>query len=97
MSHFQNLKNRVVAGVVAQITELARRAAIDNIDAALSGTEARRATSTTTSASPGRVRGRGAKRSPDELDKLAHDARRWLLWVTIILGGTLAIGWVILR
>jgi len=31
------------------------------------------------------------------LDDLAHDARRWLLWVTIILGGTLAIGWVILR
>ena len=31
------------------------------------------------------------------LDNLARDARRWLLWVTIILGGTLAIGWVILR
>jgi Na+/proline symporter len=33
----------------------------------------------------------------EPLDNLAHDARRWLLWVTIILGGTLAIGWVILR
>ncbi len=31
------------------------------------------------------------------LDDLARDARRWLLWVTIILGGTLAIGWAILR
>jgi Na+/proline symporter len=31
------------------------------------------------------------------LDDLARDARRWLLWVTIILGGTLAIGWVLLR
>ena len=31
------------------------------------------------------------------LDDLARDARRWLLWVTIILGGTLATGWVILR
>ena len=71
MSDFQNQMNRVVAGFVAQITELARRAAIDNLEAALSGTEARRAPPTT-SASPGRVRGRGAKRSPDELDKLAE-------------------------
>jgi len=31
------------------------------------------------------------------LDDLARDARRWLLWVTIILGGTLAIGWLLLR
>ena len=30
------------------------------------------------------------------LDSLARDARRWLLWVTIILGGTLAIGWMLL-
>ncbi|HEX7025094.1 MAG TPA: sodium:solute symporter family protein [Gemmatimonadales bacterium] len=30
------------------------------------------------------------------LDSLARDARRWLLWVTVILGGTLAIGWVLL-
>jgi hypothetical protein len=71
MSDFQNQMNRVVAGFVAQITELARRAAIDTLEAALSGSEARRAV-TTTSAAPGRVRGRGAKRSPDELDKLAE-------------------------
>ena len=31
------------------------------------------------------------------LDDLARDARRWLLWVTIILGGTLGIGWLLLR
>jgi len=31
------------------------------------------------------------------LDDLARDARRWLLWVTIILGGTLAMGWLLLR
>ncbi|HEY9382572.1 MAG TPA: sodium:solute symporter family protein [Gemmatimonadales bacterium] len=30
------------------------------------------------------------------LDRLAHDARRWLLWVVAILGGTLATGWVLL-
>ena len=30
------------------------------------------------------------------LDGLTRDARRWLLWVTLILGGTLALGWVIL-
>jgi Na+/proline symporter len=32
----------------------------------------------------------------EPLDNLARDARRWLLWVTMILGGTLAIGWVLL-
>jgi hypothetical protein len=31
------------------------------------------------------------------LDDLARDARRWLLWVTIILGGTLGTGWLLLR
>jgi Na+/proline symporter len=30
------------------------------------------------------------------LDDLARDARRWLVWVTIVLGGTLGIGWVLL-
>ncbi len=71
MSDFQNQMNRVVAGFVAQITELARRAAIDTLEAALSGKEARGAAAAA-SAGPGRVRGRGAKRSPDELDKLAE-------------------------
>jgi hypothetical protein len=72
MSDFQTQMNRVVAGFVAQITELARRAAIDTLEAALSGSEARRATTGTSTAGAGRVRGRGAKRSPDELDKLAE-------------------------
>lgn len=71
MSDFQTQMNRVVAGFVAQITELARRAAIDTLEAALSGSEARRAASSA-SVAVGRVRGRGAKRSPDELDKLAE-------------------------
>jgi SSS family solute:Na+ symporter len=30
------------------------------------------------------------------LDSLARDARRWLVWVVAILGGTLGIGWVLL-
>jgi len=30
------------------------------------------------------------------LDRLARDARKWLLWVIVILGGTLAIGWGLL-
>jgi Na+/proline symporter len=32
----------------------------------------------------------------EPLDDLARDARRWLGWVTVILGGTLATGWVLL-
>ena len=34
MSDFQNEMNRVVQGFVAQITELARRAAIDTLESA---------------------------------------------------------------
>jgi Na+/proline symporter len=30
------------------------------------------------------------------LDRLTRDARRWFFWVVMILGGTLAIGWVLL-
>ena len=30
------------------------------------------------------------------LDNLAADARRWLLWVVIVIGGMLGIGWVLL-
>jgi len=30
------------------------------------------------------------------LDVLARDARRWLLWVVLILGGTLGVGWFLL-
>src|SRR5687767_9710581 len=71
MSDFQTQMNRVVAGFVAQITELARRAAIDTLETALSGS---RRGGGAAAAAPGlgRVRGRGAKRSADELDKLAE-------------------------
>lgn len=71
MSDLQTQMNRVVAGFVAQITELARRAAIDTLESALSGSEARRAVAGA-GASVARTRGRGAKRSSDELDKLAE-------------------------
>lgn len=67
MGDFQTEMNRVVSDFVAQITELARAAARDMIDQALGkggkGLVAGR----------GRVRGRGAKRTSDELDKLAED------------------------
>src|SRR5215204_2850023 len=69
MSDFQNQMNRVVAGFVAQITDLARRAAIDTLETALSG---RTRGTAGGNAGLGRVRGRGAKRSSDELDKLAE-------------------------
>jgi hypothetical protein len=71
MSDFQIQMNRTVADFVAQITELARRAAIDTLEAALNGREAR-PKAVTASAAPSRGRARGAKRSPDELDELAE-------------------------
>jgi hypothetical protein len=63
--------NRVVDEFVAQITELAKSAAIETLRNVL-GTQTRRTAAATSTASAGRVRGRGAKRSPDELDKLAE-------------------------
>ncbi len=66
MSDFQTEMNRVVAGFVAQITELARRAAIDTLEGALG----KRGVAGLARA--GRVRGKGAKRSAGELDRLAE-------------------------
>src|SRR5438034_4320612 len=65
MSDFQNEMNRVVAGFVSQITELARRAAIDTLESALGKGSGRgvRAIS----------RGRGGKRTSADLDKLGED------------------------
>ena len=69
MSDFQTEMNRVVADFVAQITELARAAARDMIDEALGkGTKSAFAGLGNRG---GRGRGRGAKRTSDELDKLA--------------------------
>ena len=80
MSDFQIQMNRVVAGFVAQITELARRAAIDTLEAALGssggggGGGGRRAAATTTTSTAigGRVRGRGAKRTSADLEALSE-------------------------
>ena len=87
MSDFQNEMNRVVQGFVAQIAELARRAAIDTLEsafggggggggrAARSGGAAGAATAAIASASFGRVGrprgGRGAKRTAADLDALS--------------------------
>ena len=65
MSDFQAEMNRVVAGFVTQITELARAAAREMIDEAL-GKGGKSITF-----GRGRGRGRGAKRTSDELDKMA--------------------------
>jgi len=61
MSDFQTEMNRVVAGFVAQITELARRAAIDTLESALGKSNGRGV----------RIavgRGRGAKRTQADID-----------------------------
>jgi hypothetical protein len=64
MTDFQTEMNRVVSGFVAQITELARRAAMDMVHNALG-----KGGAATINGFRGR-RGKGAKRTGDELDKL---------------------------
>ncbi len=68
MSDFQTEMNRVVSDFVAQITELARAAARDMIDEALG----KGAKGSLAGLGRSRGRGRGAKRSSDELDKLSE-------------------------
>jgi hypothetical protein len=82
MSDFQNEMNRVVQGFVAQITELARRAAIDTLESAFGGGGGGRSSSrgapvaAALSANLGRVGrprgGRGAKRSSADLEELSE-------------------------
>jgi hypothetical protein len=83
MSDFQNEMNRVVQGFVAQITELARRAAIDTLESAFGGRAVRTTAATTAAAvaeiatasfgKVGRPRGgRGAKRTSADLDALSE-------------------------
>ena len=72
MSDFQTEMNRVVSDFVAQITELARRAAIDTLESALGKHPGG-------GRSAGRSRGRGAKRSSGELDKLADQFRAFVV------------------
>jgi hypothetical protein len=68
MSDFQTEMNRVVSGFVAQITELARRAAIDTLENALGKRT-----------SSDRSRRSGAKRSSNELDRLAHSFQTYVV------------------
>jgi hypothetical protein len=77
MSDFQNEMNRVVQGFVAQITELARRAAIDTLESAFGGRVGRGAPAAVAlAANLGRVGrprgGRGAKRSSADLEALSE-------------------------
>src|SRR3954469_21042092 len=81
MSDFQNEMNRVVQGFVAQITELARRAAIDTLESAFGGRAPRSSAPAAAPAIPavastgrvGRPRGgRGAKRTSADLEALSE-------------------------
>jgi len=81
MSEFQTEMNRVVQGFVAQITELARRAAIDTLESAFGGRlpGARGpapAAAVIAAANFGRVGrprgGRGAKRTSADLEALSE-------------------------
>jgi hypothetical protein len=81
MSDFQNEMNRTVQGFVAQITELARRAALDTLESAFGGRAPRGggAAVAAVAASPpsvgraGRPRGgRGGKRTPADLEALSE-------------------------
>ena len=80
MSDFQNEMNRTVQGFVAQITELARRAAITTLESAFNGRPSRSvaapavaAAVTASAPRAGRPRGgRGAKRSPADLVALSE-------------------------
>jgi hypothetical protein len=71
MANLQSDIQRLVDGFVAQVTELARRAAMDTLESALGRGGARSTGGGLTRI--GRGRGRGAKRTSDELDKLQDD------------------------
>src|SRR5262245_45646487 len=69
MSDFQTEMNHVVQGFVAQISELARRAAIGTLESAFSG---RVGALAATKGAAGRPRGgRGAKRTAADLEALS--------------------------
>lgn len=71
MSDFQTEMNRVVQGFVAQITDLARRAAIDTLESALKGGSKGGRGGAGSFSSAGRGRGKGIKRTSDELEDLS--------------------------
>jgi len=78
MSDFQTEMNRTVQDFVAQISELARRAAINTLESAFDGKGGRRgaAAALVALASNGRVGrprgGRGAKRTASDLEALSQ-------------------------
>jgi hypothetical protein len=80
MSDFQNDMNHAVQGFVAQITELARRAALDTLESAFGGKTGRvgaapavAAMAPPRAARAGRPRGgRGAKRTAEDLEALSE-------------------------
>ena len=72
MANLHSDIQRLVDGFVAQVTELARRAAIDTLESALGRGSSTRGGSTGM-VRIGRSRGRGAKRTSDELEKLQDD------------------------
>lgn len=78
MSDFQNEMNRTVQSFVAQITQLAHRAAIDTLESAFTGRAGRNggrpaAVAMAPVGARGRSRGgRGAKRSPEDLEALSQ-------------------------
>ncbi len=69
MANLQSDIQRLVDGFVAQLTELARRAAVEGLEQALSRGSARGGASVRL----GRGRGRGAKRTANELEKMQDD------------------------
>jgi hypothetical protein len=77
MSDFQNEMNRTVQGFVAQITELARRAALDTLESAFDGRGPRSAANGAAIAAVGLGRigrprgGRSGKRTPADLEALS--------------------------
>lgn len=77
MSDFQNEMNHTVQGFVAQITELARRAAIDTLESAFGGRAPRRGANGVAAVAAvariGRPRGgRSGKRTPADLEALSE-------------------------
>ncbi|HEY0987195.1 MAG TPA: hypothetical protein VGD80_09100 [Kofleriaceae bacterium] len=71
MNDFQTDMNRTVQGFVAQITELARRAALDTLESAF-GSKGPRSASGGAAGQVGRPRGgRGAKRTAADLEALS--------------------------
>jgi hypothetical protein len=71
-TNMQSEMSRVVASFVAEITEIAKRAARDQLDAAFGGSgRGGRAAASGASLGGGRGRGRGVKRTSGDLEKLA--------------------------